>query len=66
MNPDAYLMKTTWLLLREAERALAGLCDRDAAYFGNEIRLTCDNHTDALKRMIFARAALAAIREAKP
>lgn len=41
--------------------ALKALVDRDAAYFNNEIRITCDSHADAIARMAKARAVVATI-----
>lgn len=47
---------------KKALEALGALCDKDAAYYGNEIHITCNSHSDAIQRMRVAREALAAIR----
>jgi hypothetical protein len=39
--------------------ALKALCDADASYWGNEIRIACADHGDAIKRMRIAREAIA-------
>lgn len=39
--------------------ALKSLVADCAAYHGNEIRITCDNHGDAIKRMRVAREVVA-------
>ena len=44
--------------------ALKALVEQDAAYFNNEIRITCDSHADAIARMAKARAVVATIEAA--
>jgi hypothetical protein len=38
--------------------ALRGLVDRDLSYHGNEIRIPCDSHGDAIARVRIAREAI--------
>ncbi len=39
--------------------ALKILCDDDASYHGNEIRIACNSHGEAIERLRIARAAIA-------
>ncbi|RUV07976.1 hypothetical protein EOA79_02490 [Mesorhizobium sp. M1A.F.Ca.IN.020.03.2.1] len=39
--------------------ALKALCDADASYWGEEIRIRCPGHGEAIKRMRVAREAIA-------
>ena len=56
-------------LAEENERLrklLAALVDRDCSYHGNEIRIPCDSHGDAIGRVAAARAAIGETHAQEP
>lgn len=59
---DTPLVERLRGLIERLEKALAALCDQDAAYSGNQILITCHSHSDAIERMRIARETLAILR----